>query len=126
MFRETSGAALEQAMKGVGRRLEAIADNLANAETPGYRARRVSFEEALHTAIGREEAATPGDADRQAVDEVSPRVRRVPAPPGGGAVIDPESELTSLAANSLQYDALTRAAAKRLRMLRVAITGASG
>lgn len=126
MFRETSSAAVEQAMKGVARRLEAIADNLANAETPGYRARRVSFEEALQTAVQREETARPGDADQQAVAEVYPRVRRVPAPPGGGAVIEPEAELTSLATNSLQYDALTRATAKRLQMLRLAITGTSG
>lgn len=126
MFRETAGAAVEQAMRGVSRRLEAIADNLANAETPGYRARRVSFEQALQTAIRREESAGPGDSGRHAVDEVSARVWRVATPPLGGAAIDPEAELTSLAANSLQYDALTRAVAKRLRMLHTAITGTAG
>jgi flagellar basal-body rod protein FlgB len=126
MFRETSAAAVEQALRGVGRRLEAIADNLANAETPGYRARRVSFEEALRAAIHREQAAEPGDSARHAVDEVAARMWQVPVPPGSQGGIDPEAELTSLAANSLQYDALTRVAAKRLRMLRTAITGTSG
>ena len=42
---------LQTAMRGVGQRRQAYQDNIANAETPGYLANRVSFEDSLASAM---------------------------------------------------------------------------
>jgi flagellar basal-body rod protein FlgB len=44
-------AALHAAMNGLEARQKAISANIANLETPGYRARTVNFEDSLHAAI---------------------------------------------------------------------------
>ncbi len=50
--------ALAKAMDGVSQRHTAILSNIANAETPGYKATRVSFEENLSQAIQAEESGS--------------------------------------------------------------------
>ncbi|MFC5381499.1 flagellar biosynthesis protein FlgB [Aquipuribacter nitratireducens] len=45
-----TGAALRSAVDGLGARSRAIADNIANVQTPGFQSRRVAFEEAVAAA----------------------------------------------------------------------------
>ena len=125
MFRETSGAALEKALDGVARRLEAVADNLANAETPGHRPRRVEFEQALRVAIEQEHGRQSREPAVAAIERVTPRVARQPILGASSVTVDPETELSALAQNSLQYEAVARALTKQFRMIRSAITGGS-
>lgn len=40
-------------LDGLGRRQQAISDNIANIDTPGYQARHVDFESALRSELGR-------------------------------------------------------------------------
>ncbi len=42
-----TGAALLSAVSGLAARGRAVADNIANIQTPGFQARRVAFEEAI-------------------------------------------------------------------------------
>lgn len=51
MFDSVSIAALTSALDGLSLRQRAIADNIANINTPGYHAKRVAFEEALASAV---------------------------------------------------------------------------
>ena len=51
MFDDVSSSSLRVAAAGLAARQSAIANNIANIETPGYRARKVEFEQALHGAI---------------------------------------------------------------------------
>lgn len=51
MFHDRSSSALRVAVAGLAARQQAIANNIANIETPGYRARKVKFEEALQSAV---------------------------------------------------------------------------
>ena len=51
LFDSVSYVALHSALDGLALRQRAIADNVANINTPGYTARRVSFEQALSTAV---------------------------------------------------------------------------
>jgi len=44
-------SALTSALDGLAERQRAIADNVANVQTPGYHARRVAFEEQLLGAV---------------------------------------------------------------------------
>lgn len=123
MLHSTSTAAVEKALEGLALRMNAVAGNLANAETPGFRPRRVIFEQALRAAIDRARAAPTAAARAGAVEDVTPATFTRLALRGGPAAVEPELELTQMARASLHYEALARTAAKQLRMLRAAISG---
>lgn len=46
-----TSAALTSALNGLSLRQQAIADNIANVNTPGYHAKRVQFEDALAASV---------------------------------------------------------------------------
>jgi len=48
---DVSTRALQAALKGLDERQRVIADNVANVETPGFRAGVVNFEDSLRTAL---------------------------------------------------------------------------
>lgn len=64
MFDDVTSVALHSALDGLVARQKAIANNIANIQTPGYRATRVSFEESLREALDAGEApvVTPTSA----------------------------------------------------------------
>ncbi|MFC8923851.1 flagellar basal body rod protein FlgB [Cellulosimicrobium sp. NPDC057127] len=51
MFDSVTSLALQSALDGLSARQRAIAENVANINTPGYTARRVQFEEALAVSV---------------------------------------------------------------------------
>ncbi|PQZ96467.1 flagellar basal body rod protein FlgB [Arthrobacter sp. MYb227] len=51
MFDSVTSLALESALDGLASRQRAIANNIANVNTPGYHARRVDFEAALTRSV---------------------------------------------------------------------------
>ena len=53
MFDSLTTTALTTALNGLSARQRAIADNIANVNTPGYQAKRIQFEEALAHSVGR-------------------------------------------------------------------------
>jgi flagellar basal-body rod protein FlgB len=103
---------LEAAMRGSWQRQTALTNNLANAETPGYKPQEVNFEAALQSAI----------VGGQAPEEVQfqTETKAIEAGPNGAAVsVDEES--AKLAENGLDYQALTEVAGARNTILRSAI-----
>ena len=53
MFDSLTTTALTTALNGLSARQRAIADNIANVNTPGYQAKRVQFEDALAQSVRR-------------------------------------------------------------------------
>lgn len=51
MFDSVSSVALNSALDGLALRQRVIANNVANIQTPGYQAQRVSFEDELSQAV---------------------------------------------------------------------------
>lgn len=51
MFDSVTFKALDSALDGLAARQRAVANNIANVNTPGYRAQRVSFEDALAQSV---------------------------------------------------------------------------
>lgn len=51
MFDDVTSVALHSALRGLALRQRTIADNIANIETPGFKAGRAQFEEALKSAL---------------------------------------------------------------------------
>jgi len=51
MFDSVSYVAINSALDGLAARQRAIAENVANIQTPGYHAKKVQFEDALSRAV---------------------------------------------------------------------------
>lgn len=124
MFRETSIAAAEKAISGLGTRMQAVAANIANAETPGYRPREVKFEAALREAIDREHSSRAQTPSRP-IENASVQVQRQAVAPGTDITIQLETQMTELARTNGHHEALTRVLGKHFRMLRSVISGGS-
>lgn len=110
-----------------------ISSNIANADTPGYKAKAMEFEGALREALGvgdglRPEATAPGHIAREPTDPVNPEIYD---DPNGiesldGNTVDRSAEMAKLAENQLLYDASVEMIKKKLGMLKYAIAEGGG
>ena len=107
--------ALQRAMEGAGMRQEALASNIANANTPGYARRDVDFHSARASAMS---AADPGAAVQGAAFRTTVSTAPVRA---DGSTVDVDAESAKLAANGLEYEQLATAAKTRLDILKIAM-----
>lgn len=109
-----------------------IANNIANAGTPAFGAKRVAFEEDLRDALAHEssiheERSTPGHMPigHGELDGIRPKIIPSEDPRGEGepnnVVI--EREMADLAQNQLLYDFAAQRAAATYKTLKAAIRG---
>jgi flagellar basal-body rod protein FlgB len=105
----TSG--LERALQGLTARQQATAANIANAQTPGYRAQRVTFEDSLASAMN---AGDPQNASIDTVDAGTPANIT-------GNTVQLDAEVTDLQKEGLQYQAVASAISFKYSLLRTAI-----
>ena len=113
------------------RRTEVLANNLANADTPGYLARDVDFRKALATASG---AANGVALETDAPDQIAGAGRsaealayRVPTQPSmDGNTVDAQVEQAAFAANGVHYQASLSFITPQIRMVRMAINVGQG
>ena len=125
---------LAASMRGLEARNTAIANNIANADTPGYKRVDVSFESALADAVQSDRSRTSqsssmpdlwnGDA-ANAVDDVAPAVQSVDTTTMrvDGSNVDPDDEMAQLSANQLAHQTVVSLLDKRFAQFRTAITG---
>ncbi len=129
-------AVLTQAMAGYSARNTAIANNIANADTPGYKRVDVSFESALADAVdadrerlkmdaGSSISAIDGSDVTRHVDEVAPNVMSTDTTTMrvDGSNVDPDDEMARLSANQLASSTVVSLLDKRFQQFRTAITG---
>jgi flagellar basal-body rod protein FlgB len=111
---DTTQTGLERALSGAGLRQEAIASNIANVNTPGYRRQDVDFQSALRAAWGQGE---------QAVANVVPSIGTDPSAVvrQDGSSVDIDVEAAAQAKNGLQYEAVSQVIKTRISILRSAI-----
>lgn len=111
------------------RRAELLASNLANADTPGYKARDIDFRAALEAAGGQQglalERSDPGHLPAASGGHGSMSVEyRVPTQPSlDGNTVDTHLEQARFAENALRYEAALTFIGGRIRGLRQAIKG---
>jgi flagellar basal-body rod protein FlgB len=128
-------SALSGAMRGLGLRQQAYSQNIANAETPGYRRVDVSFEGALADAVAQDRGQGIGADPRfaggglggttSATDAVQPATSTDDSTMmrADGSSVDPDTEMAGLAANQLAYQTVTALLAKRFGQLAYVING---
>lgn len=134
MFEKISpqAAILDKGLDAVWKKNEAIAANIANAETPGYKSVQVDFESVFREVLetGRPAAfsgtdGTPAPFLRRAgdLDRLEPVVTENGATSQrlDGNNVDLDAEMTELAKNALLYDTLTYAMSREIGRLRLII-----
>ena len=120
----------QQALQVYARRSELLAENLANADTPNYKARDLDFRSVLAAAAtgpaavqlaatrpGHFAAAAPG------MEDSALRYRVPLAPALDGNTVDAQLEQAAFADNSIRYQAALSFLTERFKGLMTALTG---
>lgn len=120
----------EQALDVQSKRSATLANNIANADTPGYKARDIDFRQALQNAM---HGATSPGLDRSDARHFSGNNRylstelqyRVPMQPdtGDGNTVDANVEQAAFAQNAIQYQTSLTFLNGKIRSLLTAIRG---
>ncbi len=100
---------LQAAIKAAGLRQSAIAENIANASTPGYRRKIVEFEKYLEKALASPERADPA--------KLQAEIKTL----AGGVSL--EREIGDLIQNSTMSKTYMRLLAKLYRQMEMAMQG---
>lgn len=110
-----------------------ISSNIANADTPNYKAKTMEFEGALRDAlnVGNHLAPVASDPEHivhHATDPVEPEIYDDPngVESLDGNTVDRAGEMSKLAENQLLYDASVEMLKKKLGMLKYGITEGGG
>lgn len=122
----------ERALTFRAMRNRVLASNIANADTPGYKARDIEFGAALKNAqAGPRRMATTSDlhlkgSARASDSPAGNRLKyRVPAQPTlDGNTVDTDVEQAAFAENALMYRASLAFLDGRIRTIRYALKGA--
>lgn len=105
-------AVLSSALDGLALRQRVIADNIANVDTPGFRATSVDFESSLAAAIDAGEMPAAGVAATTAPT-------RTPVGPNGNNV-DLRKETLAAIQSQFQYQIMSRAVSDRFELVTTA------
>ena len=112
LFSDTTTQAIEFALRGLNERQRTTAHNIANVNTPGFRASRVSFEDELAEAL----------RTGRSIEDLGPRHVASSAPPnarGNNVLLEEESQ--DLITSGVQYEALVQAMNYKLGVVRSAL-----
>lgn len=108
------GALLKSALDGFSIRQDVIANNIANVDTPGFRARSVLFDAELRTQ----------SADGTAGAGLRPTVVPTDTPVGAnGNNVDLRKEVMASVQTQFQYQLASRAVSDRFALIRTMATG---
>lgn len=111
-------------------RQELISSNVANANTPGFKAKKLDFEEALARALDVDGQMQMNVSDGRHHDvgnggfnNLEPEIYDDPngVVSENGNTVDVEAEMARMAENKLMYDALVQLVNKKMGMMKYAI-----
>ena len=120
----------EQALRLRARRTEVLASNLANADTPGYKARDFDFDAMLRKELPPPVRLASTNARHIQADNgivaVSQMGYRVPQQASlDGNTVEVEREQAEFSANAMRYQASLRFLDGRIKSLKLAFKGNS-
>ncbi len=117
----------EQALKIRGQRAQMLATNLANAETPDYKARDMDFKSALALATGEATALHRTHeqhlADDESFGDGAVKYRNPYQSAIDGNTVDPHVERVEFARNAMQYQASLQFISGKISGLLTALKG---
>lgn len=111
-------------------RQELISSNVANANTPGFKAKKMDFEEALARALDVDGKMQMNVSDGRhhnvgngGFNNLEPEIYDNPngVVSENGNTVDVEAEMAQMAENKLMYDALVQLINKKMGIMKYAI-----
>jgi flagellar basal-body rod protein FlgB len=122
--------ALAASLKYRQLRQELIASNIANAETPGYKAKKIDFEDALARALDVDDELKMNTTDSKhfnvgggGFNNLQPEVHEdangIVSPDGNS--VDRDQEMADMAENKIMYDASVSLLNKKLGLMKYAV-----
>jgi flagellar basal-body rod protein FlgB len=108
---DSTGSALYAALNGLAARQRVIANNVANVETPGFIAGRVSFEDSLRAAIAGGSASATSVSTQRSTDPVNLN----------GNNVSLDTEVVAMTETDLAYQLMISALNSKFSHLRIAI-----
>lgn len=108
-----SNVLIAKALDGLNARYEATAQNIANANSPGYRPVRVSFEESLRSAASQ---------GREAIAGVVPHTELAPMP-RIASEMRLDLEIATASQTAMRYTALLNLFEGRGALMRTVVAG---
>lgn len=122
-----SNAMLEKALSGTWQRVQITMNNIANEDTPGYKAKRVEFESLLRQEVNARTNVTAFDklGEIGRIRSASPYVYEDNGTVGraDGNNVDADSEQIELARTQIHYNALVQKISGHYSTLQYVITG---
>ena len=120
---------LERVLDISSRRASLVAANIANVDTPGYKAKTFDFDEALASFLPEGQNLQPvrtdpshiggvSESDLPSVREEAPLTERLDE-----NTVDIERELSDLLRSEIMYSASLRLLTKKIQMINSAIAG---
>ena len=113
---DTSMIGLERGMAGANLREQVLANNLANANTPGFKRSDVDFHDALAQAFAAGDNSTQLSNMTFGIQSDSGTTMTA-----DGNNVDVDTEMADLSQNSLDYEGMTSVLASRVSILKTAI-----
>jgi flagellar basal-body rod protein FlgB len=114
---------LQAAMSGLAARQRTIANNIANADTPNFKASEVRFEDALKSAISRGQSSSTTDQSSLNRSVSRSSLLDATSTRADGNNVDIDREMEMLGEANLNYSALTQVMTSRIATLRNVING---
>jgi flagellar basal-body rod protein FlgB len=119
---------LTAAMRGATARQQALSDNLANVDTPGYVRKDVDFQDTLKAALAGGTSTGSGAASATAAASSLDGMSFTAQPDSSstamrvdGNSVDVDKESSALAENALEYQSLEQVARTRIEILQSAM-----
>jgi flagellar basal-body rod protein FlgB len=119
----TTLALMERYLDMSARRQVLISENLAQIDTPGYRAKDIAFEDCMRELVKQAEQAEAGSPSDAPLLSTMPAAQEIP----GLAMrldqnnVDLDREMTTLAANTARFGVVSQLLVQKLRTLRASI-----
>ena len=120
---------LKKALDGSTIKHNAIAHNIANINTPGYKKLEVSFQEQLKTALDRHKGVPlikshPQHIHQQTLSQVEPKISKDKSTSIrlDGNNVDLDQEMAKMAVNSLYYNSAVSQINKRIALIKHVIS----
>ncbi|QCZ94293.1 flagellar basal body rod protein FlgB [Salinimonas iocasae] len=113
-------------------RMEVIAGNLANANTPGYKARDIDFNKAMSSAREHQQGSMTRTSDKHFAGKMTASQfelqYRVPNQPdtGDGNTVEVQAERNAFLENGMRYQASLQFLDGKLKGMKKALSGGNG
>lgn len=124
---------LRKGLDAFALRQKTLAANVANSETPGYKVRRVQFEDQLRAALNKSSSGLirtradhfPVHGGLRAMEEVGAKIVQSDEDKSVNGInnVDIEREMATMATNQIHFSAASKILSTRYRMLKGAILG---